>query len=139
MAASTAPLGLMAPTHNDTVQQTGTLCILRIHRGYQEVTGTDGVSPSKHALRSASTESDVLISAVSSSARLLVREGAVRAEALMREIAGQGPEKTLSRGFAMVRGHGGKTVTGATEVIDGDEIQIQFHDGKIEAIAEKHL
>lgn len=93
----------------------------------------------KHALRSASTESDVLISAVGASARLMVREGAVRAEALMREIAGQGPEKTLSRGFAMVRWHGGKTVTGATEVIDGDEIQIQFHDGKVEAIAEKHL
>ena len=93
----------------------------------------------KHALRAASTESDALIGAVGASARLMVREGAVRAEALMREIAGQGPEKTLSRGFAMVRGQGGKTVTGAAQVIDGDEIQIQFHDGKIEAIAEKHL
>lgn len=93
----------------------------------------------KHALRSTLTESDVLISAVSSSARLMVREGAVRAEALMREIAGQGPDKTLSRGFSMVRGQHGKTVTGAAQVIDGDEIQIQFHDGKVEAIAEKHL
>lgn len=93
----------------------------------------------KHTLRTASAESDALIGAVSSSARFVVREGAVRSEALMREIAGQGPEKTLSRGFAMVRGQGGKTVTGAAQVIDGDEIQIQFHDGKIEAIAEKHL
>ena len=92
-----------------------------------------------HALRTASIESDVLISAVSSSARLMVRDGAARAEALMREITGQGPEKTLSRGFAMVRGQGGKTITGAKQVADGREIQIQFHDGNIEAIAQKHL
>ncbi len=92
-----------------------------------------------HALRTASIESDVLISAISSSARLMVRDSAARAEALMREITGQGPEKTLSRGFAMVRGQGGKPVTGAKRVVDGSKIQIQFHDGKVEAIAEKHL
>ena len=92
-----------------------------------------------HALRTASMESDAMISAVSSSARLMVRDCAARAEALMREITGQGPEKTLSRGFAMVRGQGGKTITGAKQVADGREIQIQFHDGNIEAIAQKHL
>ena len=93
----------------------------------------------KHALRAASTRSDTLIGAVSTAARLTVRESAGRAEALMREIAGQGPEKTLSRGFAVVRGQGGKTVTGAAQVVDGGEIQIQFHDGKVQAIADKHL
>lgn len=92
-----------------------------------------------HALRTASIESDAMISAVSSSARLMVRDCAARAEALMREITGQGPEKTLSRGFAMVRGQGGKTITGAKQVADGREIQIQFHDGNIEAIAQQHL
>ena len=81
----------------------------------------------------------MLIGAVSTAARLTVRESAGRAEALMREIAGQGPEKTLSRGFAVVRGQGGKTVTGAAQVVDGGEIQIQFHDGKVQAIADKHL
>jgi exodeoxyribonuclease VII large subunit len=84
-------------------------------------------------------ESDAMISAVSSSTRLMVRDCAARAEALMREITGQGPEKTLSRGFAMVRGQGGKTITGVRQVVDGREIQIQFHDGNIEAIAQKHL
>lgn len=93
----------------------------------------------KHALRAASTRSDTLIGAVSTAARLTVRNSAGRAEALMREIAGQGPEKTLSRGFAVVRGQGGKTVTGAAQVIDGSEIQIQFHDGKVQAIADKHI
>ena len=93
----------------------------------------------KHSLRAASAESDSMIGAVSTAARLTVRDSVVRTEALMREIAGQGPEKTLSRGFAMVRGRGGKTVTGAAQVVDGDEIQIQFRDGKVQAIAEKHL
>jgi exodeoxyribonuclease VII large subunit len=93
----------------------------------------------KHALRVALTTSDTLIGAVSSSARLTVRESAGRAEALMREIAGQGPEKTLSKGFAIVRGPSGRTVTGAAQVVDGADIQIQFHDGKVQAIAEKHL
>ncbi len=93
----------------------------------------------KHALRAASTRSDTLIGAVGTSARLMVRDSAGRAEALLREIAGQGPEKTLSRGFAMVRGQDGKTVTGATQVSDGSEIQIQFHDGNVQAIADKHL
>jgi exodeoxyribonuclease VII large subunit len=92
-----------------------------------------------HALRTASIESDAMISAVSSSARLMLRDCAARAEALMREITGQGPEKTLNRGFAMVRGQGGKTITGVKQVVDGGEIQIQFHDGNIEAIAQKHL
>jgi exonuclease VII large subunit len=39
----------------------------------------------------------------------------------------------------MVRGQDGMTVTGAAQVIDGDEIQIQFRDGKVQAVAEKHL
>jgi exodeoxyribonuclease VII large subunit len=93
----------------------------------------------KHALRVAATRTDSFIGAVSTAARFTVRDSAGRAEALMREIAGQGPEKTLSRGFAVVRGQGGKTVTGAAQVIDGGEIQIQFHDGKVQAIADKHL
>lgn len=118
-------------------------------------------SETKHALRSTSAASDALIvgvlertqrgaaqakreteaalGLVSTAARLLVREGAIRSEALMREIAGQSPEKTLSRGFAMVRGQDGKTVTRAVQVIEGSEIQIQFHDGKVAAVTEKHL
>lgn len=47
--------------------------------------------------------------------------------ALMREIAGQGPDKTLSRGFALVRDTTGVPVTSA-ESVDG-KITIQFRDG----------
>lgn len=115
----------------------------------------------KHALRTASVETDALVggvfertqrdatramrvtedalAAVSTSARLLVREGATRSEALMREIAGQGPEKTLSRGFALVRALDGKPVTRAAHATDGAAMEIQFQDGRILATTEKHI
>lgn len=115
----------------------------------------------RHGLRTASAEGDALIGGVleraqrnasrakqatedalvgvSTSARLLVREGATRAEALMREIAGQGPEKTLNRGFAIVRTQGGVPLTRAEQAIDGSAIEIQFQDGRVTAKTGKHL
>jgi len=49
------------------------------------------------------------------------------AQALMREIAGQGPEKTLSRGFVLVRDQAGQAVTTAASI--ETQITIQFRDG----------
>ena len=115
----------------------------------------------KHAIRTASAEGDGLIGvvlergqrnaarvkqatedaldAVRTSAKLLVREGATRSEALMREIAGQGPEKTLSRGFSIVRNQVGVPVARAALAIEGCEIEIQFQDGRVTATTGKHL
>jgi len=115
----------------------------------------------RHAIRTASAEGDALIggvleraqrnvthakqatevamTGVNTSARQLVREGATRAEALMREIAGQGPEKTLSRGFAIVRNQVGAPVGRAAQATDGSEIEIQFQDGRVTATTGKHL
>lgn len=76
---------------------------------------------------------------VSISARLVVRDAATRSEALMREIAGQGPEKTLGRGFAIVRSQSGVPVTRASQIAGGAEIEVQFQDGRVAAIADKHL
>ena len=76
---------------------------------------------------------------VATSARQNVRDGADRSEALMREIAGQGPEKTLSRGFAIVRNEAGQPVTRASQAEDGSAIDIQFHDGKVTATTGHHL
>lgn len=53
--------------------------------------------------------------------------------ALFREIAGQGPEKTLERGFAIVRNEQGQAVTSAAEIQSEQPIQIQFKDGRIMA------
>ena len=60
-------------------------------------------------------------------ARKVVTDARADTQALMREIAGQGPDKTLSRGFALVRDASGRAVTSAssTEV----QVTIEFRDG----------
>lgn len=52
----------------------------------------------------------------------------------MREIAGQGPQKTLRRGFAMVRTQTGRTITGSQDVAAGAQIEVKVRDGVIEAV-----
>jgi len=54
-------------------------------------------------------------------------------EALVREVSGQGPQKTLGRGFAMVRNADGKTIANASDVQGEDSIQVNFHDGAVNA------
>jgi exodeoxyribonuclease VII large subunit len=113
------------------------------------------------SLRVASAESDVLLgtvlgeagrdvtnarsrvedarASVGASAKQIVRAASVGSEALVREIAGQGPEKTLSRGFALVRDQTGKTLTRAAQTSDCSAMEIQFSDGKVSATAGKQL
>lgn len=66
-------------------------------------------------------------------ARQVVGTAADRTQALMREVAGQGPEKTLGRGFAVVRAANGRTLTRAAGINDDQSIQIQFNDGTVRA------
>lgn len=62
-----------------------------------------------------------------------VQHAGSNAEALLREISGQGPGKTLSRGFAMVLAADGKTITSAADIETGAGIELTFHDGAFEA------
>lgn len=62
-----------------------------------------------------------------------VRRARTSAEALMREVTGQGPDKTLGRGFAIVRAPDGKPVTSTAQVQGLTTIDIQFRDGRIHA------
>ena len=73
------------------------------------------------------------LDAVSASARQVVRQAATDSQALVREITGQGPEKTLARGFAIVRSHGGTSLTRASQAIGAIEIEIEFQDGRMAA------
>lgn len=50
-------------------------------------------------------------------------------EAMVREVAGQGPEKTLKRGFVVVRSSSGHTLTRAALLKPGQSIALQFADG----------
>lgn len=76
---------------------------------------------------------------VGSSARLQVRDAAARSEALLREIAGQGPEKTLRRGFALVRDHLGKPITRSVQTPNRSPIEIQFSDGTVSAVTTENI
>ncbi|SIR52796.1 exodeoxyribonuclease VII large subunit [Pseudacidovorax sp. RU35E] len=62
-----------------------------------------------------------------------IQQARAGAEALMREVTGQGPEKTLSRGFAIVRAPDGQPVTGTVQAQALTTIDIQFRDGRINA------
>jgi len=90
------------------------------------------------ALQTRQASHDAL-DAVSDSARLLVRKAATDSQALLREITGQGPEKTLQRGFAIVRSQSGKPLTRVSQAIVGVAIEIEFQDGRIAATTQKHL
>ena len=54
------------------------------------------------------------------------------ADRLLREILGQGPQRTLQRGFALVRDVNGQPVT--SQAVAGQQIRLslEFHDGVIE-------
>jgi exodeoxyribonuclease VII large subunit len=94
---------------------------------------------SRRDIERARTEADEGLSLVAASARLQVRDGATRSEALMREIAGQGPQKTLSRGFALVRDQAGQPLTRLAQTSRGSAIEIQFSDGKVSATTAKQI
>jgi len=68
--------------------------------------------------------------------RQALRQGSQSARALMLEIAGQGPHKTLARGFVIVRDAAtGRTLQRAAEISTGQALSLQFHDGEIGAQA----
>ena len=92
------------------------------------------VRAGQEAARARQASADAL-DAVSASARQLVRQAATDSQVLVREITGQGPEKTLARGFAIVRSRGGTSLTRASQATGaGDiEIEIEFQDGRVAA------
>jgi len=75
----------------------------------------------------------VALGQVADAARRQVADARTRAEVTLREIAGQGPAKTLGRGFAVVRAKNGDTVTGVAAARDAADLQIEFRDGSLPA------
>jgi len=76
---------------------------------------------------------------VSTSARGALRKAQEASQALVREITGQGPQKTLQRGFAIVRTQSGQPVTRAAQAPNGQMLEIEFQDGRVTAITQQHL
>jgi len=65
---------------------------------------------------------------VAERAQKSLAEARTNSRALMREIAGQGPEKTLQRGFTLVRDDEGQVLTSAST--SETKITIEFRDGR---------
>ena len=70
---------------------------------------------------------------VAQGARRVVSDARAHGEALMREVAGQGPSKTLGRGFAIVRSMDGNTLTRRGDAAPGQALSVEFSDGSIGA------
>ena len=94
-----------------------------------------GIDAAAHQhLSEAKRTASALIQDIDWQARAVVKQARLQSTALMREIAGQGPEKTLARGFAIVRDAQGKTVTAAKALQIqgvGSLLSIQFRDASV--------
>ena len=89
------------------------------------------------SLKQATTSVDDRMNSVARDAHGAFATASKAAQGLMREIAGQGPQKTLARGFAVVRGPDGATVTTArsAERTSGP-VEITFSDGTAHAVVQ---
>lgn len=88
---------------------------------------------SQAATAMASRTIDDRMQRVSERAQSMVEKARASTEALVREVAGQGPEKTLARGFAIVRTADGRTLSSSAQAQPLTDIDIQFRDGVIRA------
>jgi exodeoxyribonuclease VII large subunit len=66
--------------------------------------------------------------------RRSLTDASAQTTALFREIAGQGPDKTLSRGFALVRNVEHTLITRITQTHPGQSLEIQFRDGLVTSL-----
>lgn len=66
-----------------------------------------------------------------------VRMARASTEALAREVTGQGPTKTLARGFAVVKQRDGKTVTSAKAARQAGLMELTFKDGAVNATVQE--
>ena len=64
---------------------------------------------------------------------LTVKTARTSSAALIREVTGQGPKKTLARGFAVVKSKSGKTVTSAKAAKAAGTMEVTFNDGAVQA------
>lgn len=80
----------------------------------------------------ARTQTHTQMAAIGERAEGAVSRARKGAQSLMREIAGQGPSKTLNRGFAIVRAEDGTTITSVHQAAN-TRLEIQFRDGSMGA------
>jgi exodeoxyribonuclease VII large subunit len=74
---------------------------------------------------------DAAMEHVNIGASTMVQRARDTSSALLREILGQGPERTLARGFAIARDDAGQPVTSAGRAAASRSLHVQFADGTV--------
>lgn len=90
------------------IQQTGT----QVHRAKQNLTGARQTLFER--------------------AQQMVNTARAGSDGLVREVTGQGPKKTLARGFAVVKAEDGYTVTSAKAAKAAKRMEVIFNDGVVQ-------
>lgn len=102
-------------------------------RGRSDIAFNTTLARAGAATRSAGRSVDDRMQRLSERAHDAVQGARTRTESLMREVTGQGPEKTLTRGFAIVRAPDGRPVTASAQASELATLDIQFRDGTVKA------
>lgn len=90
----------------------------------------------REALREAERASVWINGRVLRAAQGQVKSEAERLDQTMRGVVGLTPQRTLSRGYALVRGASGQVVTRAAQIGAGDPLSLEFVDGQVGVRAE---
>lgn len=131
-AAQVSTARQLVPKHMVEVQ-TRANAILAEARSTSRVSFNTVLDRATGGARSARRQADAQLSVMGERATATLSRARATTEALMREIAGQGPEKTLNRGFAIVRDAAGKPITSLAQATPDEHIEIQFRDGTTRA------
>jgi exodeoxyribonuclease VII large subunit len=78
-----------------------------------------------------------LLQSITHDAPRIVAETSGEVENLMREVVNQGPDRTLRRGFAIIRDQLGDPIQTAAEARNQEVVEIQFFDNSITARLQK--
>jgi exodeoxyribonuclease VII large subunit len=88
------------------------------------------------ALRHAEGGTERLNERLRRAARTRLESEAARLDATMRQVLGLTPERTLARGYAVVRRRrpdgGGTVITKAAQLQPGEALRLSFHDGDVD-------
>lgn len=131
-AARVATARQLVPKHMTEVQARATAGLADA-RSNSRVSLNTVLDRASAGARSSRRQADTQFAVMGERAATTLSRARANSEALMREIAGQGPEKTLNRGFAIVRDAAGKPITSLAHAGQDQPIEIQFRDGTMGA------
>ena len=128
----------IANVRTDTPSKAAAYIVGSILERVQETLAHDAAVRSlcRGALRDAEGSAERRHERVRRAARTLLGTETARLDAAMRQVLGLTPERTLARGYALVRDAEGKVLTRAAQVAAGQALRLGFQDGDVRVVAE---